>query len=343
MLNLPKSKVAAIQAAPIFLDVAATIDKACSLIAEAAGNGAKLVAFPEVFVAGYPYWNWLMTPIEGAAWFEKLCFASIEVPGPETDRLCAKAREHDCVVVIGVNERDPRSIATLYNTNLIIGADGTLLGRHRKLVPTWAEKLTWAGGDGSSLRVYDTPVGPLGTLACGENTNTLARFALLSAGELVHVANYIALPVAPASYDMAAAIRIRATAHSFEGKLFTIVACSTVSEEIMAAMSVGRPENRALLERRDSAFSGVIDPHGNLVGDPLIDDEGIVYAEIDLRQCIGPKQMHDIIGAYNRFDIFDLRVDRRQRSSANFLDEPTLPRRPDYQSSGAGGCDGDDL
>src|SRR3546814_4780814 len=126
---------------------------------------------------------------------------------------------------------------TIYNCNLVIGADGSLLGRHRKLVPTWAEKLTWAGGDGASIRVYDTPVGPLGTLACGENTNTLARFALLSQGELVHVANYIALPVAPASYNMAEAIKIRATAHSFEGKVFTIVACSTVSEEIIAARS----------------------------------------------------------------------------------------------------------
>ena len=322
MLNLPKSKVAAVQTSPVFLDPAATVDKACALIAEAAGNGARLIAFPEVFVAGYPYWNWLMTPIEGGVWFERLCRASIEIPGPEADRLCAAAREHDCVVVIGVNERHPHSPATLYNTNLIIGADGALLGRHRKLVPTWAEKLTWAGGDGASLRVYDTPVGPIGTLACGENTNTLARFALLSAGELIHVANYIALPVAPASYNMADAIRIRAAAHSFEGKVFTVVACSTLNEEIIAAMSDGRPENRALLERRNSAFSGVIDPQGNLVGEPLIDDEGIVYAEIDLGQCIQPRQMHDIIGAYNRFDIFELRVDRRPHASATFLDEP---------------------
>ena len=247
------------------------------------------------------------------------------MPGPEVEQLCAAARAHDCTVVIGVNERDPRALGTLYNTNLVIGADGTLLGRHRKLVPTWAEKLTWAGGDGASLRVYDTPVGPLGTLACGENTNTLARFALLSAGELVHVANYISLPVAPASYNMADAIRIRATAHSFEGKLFTIVACSTVSEEIIAAMSAGRPENRALLERRQSAFSGVIGPDGNLVGDPLIDDEGIVYAEIDLSRCIQPKQMHDIIGAYNRFDIFDLRIDRRPRTSASWRDDEVPP------------------
>jgi aliphatic nitrilase len=278
-----------------------------------------------VFVAGYPYWNWLMTPVEGSEWFERLCRAAIAVPGPEVEQLCAAARAHDCTVVIGVNERDPRALGTLYNTNLVIGADGTLLGRHRKLVPTWAEKLTWAGGDGASLRVYDTPVGPLGTLACGENTNTLARFALLSAGELVHVANYISLPVAPASYNMADAIRIRATAHSFEGKLFTIVACSTVSEEIIAAMSAGRPGNRALLERRQSAFSGVIGPDGNLVGDPLIDDEGIVYAEIDLARCIQPKQMHDIIGAYNRFDIFDLRIDRRPRTSASWRDDEVPP------------------
>jgi nitrilase len=328
MMDLPRSKVAAVQTAPVFLDPSATVEKACSLIAEAASNGARLVAFPEVFVAGYPYWNWLMTPIEGSAWFERLCRTAIQIPGPEVERLCRAAREHDCVVVIGVNERAPRSVATLYNTNLVIGADGSILGRHRKLVPTWAEKLTWTGGDGSSLRVYDTPVGPLGTLACGENTNPLARFALLSAGELIHVANYIALPVAPVSYDMAAAIRIRATAHSFEGKVFTVVACSTISEEIIAAMSAGRPENRALLERKNSAFSGVIDPHGNPVGDPLIDSEGIVYAEIDLNECIQPKQMHDIIGSYNRFDIFDLRVDRRPHASATFLEEDEASEAP---------------
>jgi aliphatic nitrilase len=333
MLELPRSKVAAVQAAPVFLDAAATTDKACALIAEAARNGAKLVAFPEVFVPGYPYWNWLMTPIEGGAWFERLCRAAITVPGPEIARICATARAHDCVVVIGVNERDPRALGTLYNTNVIIGADGTLLGRHRKLVPTWAEKLTWAGGDGASLRIYETKVGPLGTLACGENTNTLARFALLAAGELVHVANYIALPVAPASYNMAEAIRIRAAAHSFEGKLFTVVSCSTISEDIITAMSAERPANRALLERRQSAFSGIIDPSGNAIGTPLIDEEGIVYADIDLNACIQPKQMHDIIGAYNRFDIFDLHIDRRPRTAAAFRDTDPAPEpKPDTET-----------
>ncbi len=308
MLNLPRFKAAAVQAAPVFLDPAATVDKAASLIREAAANGAELVAFPEVFVAGYPYWSWIADPVSGSPRFEKLVRASILVPGPEIDRLCTAAREAGVHVVIGVNERSPVSVGTLYNTMVFIGPDGTILGKHRKLVPTWAEKMTWAHGDGSTLKVYDTAIGPLGGLACGENTNTLARFSLLAQGELVHVASYIALPVAPPDYDMAEAIKVRAAAHCFEGKLFTIVSCSTVSEEIIAAMETLVPDARARLERRNSAFSGILGPDGRVVGAPLIDDEGIVYAEIDLSRCIQPKQMHDIIGHYNRFDVFDLRV-----------------------------------
>ena len=267
MLNLPRFKAAAVQAAPAFLDPVATVDKAASLIREAAANGAALVAFPEVFVAGYPYWSWIVDPVAGSAWFEKLVRASIMVPGPEVDQLCTVAREAGVHVVIGVNERSPVSLGTLYNTMLFIGPDGEILGKHRKLVPTWAEKLTWAHGDGSTLTVYDTAIGPLGGLACGENTNTLARFTLLAQGELVHVASYIALPVAPPDYDMAEAIRVRAAAHCFEGKLFTIVSCSTVSEEIIAAMETLVPDARARLERKNSAFSGILGPDGRTVGD----------------------------------------------------------------------------
>jgi aliphatic nitrilase len=128
---------------------------------------------------------------------------------------------------------------------------------------------------------------------------------------LIHVASYIALPVAPPDYNMAEAIRLRAAAHSFEGKLFTIVSCSTVSEEIITAMSEIRPDARTVLSRSSSAFSGVIGPDGRLVGESLIDEEGIVCADIDLNRCIQPKQMHDIVGHYNRFDIFNLQVNRR--------------------------------
>jgi aliphatic nitrilase len=330
MLNLHRFKAAAVQASPVFLDPGATVDKAAALVREAAANGAELVAFPEVFVPGYPYWNWITDPVSGSPWFEKLAKASVLVPGPEIDVVRKAARDAACHVVLGVNERSPVSLGAIYNTLVFIGPDGSLLGKHRKLVPTWAEKLTRTGGDGSSLRVYDTEIGPLGALACGENINTLARFALLGQGELVHVASYISLPVAPPDYDMAEAIKLRAIAHSFEGKIFTIVSCSTVSDEIIAAMEGVVPDARVRLERKSSAFSGVIGPEGRVVGEPLIDDEGIVYADIDLNRCIQPKQMHDIVGHYNRFDVFDLKINRRPLAPLGWA-EAERPEKHDME------------
>jgi aliphatic nitrilase len=233
--------------------------------------------------------------------------------------LYQAAKDHNIHIVIGINERGD-SYGEIYNTNLIIDNQGKLIGKHRKLVPTWAEKLTWTSGDGSSLKVYDTEIGPIGTLACGENTNTLARFTLLTQGELIHIANYISLPVAPPDYDMAEAIKIRAAAHSFEGKLFTIVSCSTISQEIKDALRADVPNVDELLTRKNSAFSGFIGPNGAVIGTPLIDDEGIIYADIDLEKCIQPKQMHDILGHYNRFDIFDLRVNTAPNRKITFID-----------------------
>jgi predicted amidohydrolase len=334
MWNLEPTKVAAIQAAPVFLDPAATTEKACRLIAQAAAQGARVIALPEVFIPGYPYWSWMMSPLEGSKWFRALFKASILVPGPETGLLARAARDAGAYVVIGVNERSPVSLGTIYNTNLVFGPDGSLLGRHRKLVPTFAEKLTWASGDGSSLRTYETPYGAIGTLACGENTNTLARFTLLSQGELIHVANYIAFPFT-GNYDMPEAIRIRAGAHSFEGKVFTIVACSAMSDQIVDTLGA-TDEQRRLMSGRPNAFSGVFGPDGRLATEPLIDEEGIVYADIDPERCIEPKQYQDITGAYNRFDIFDLRVNRRANASAQFADaapperaQERTPERPE--------------
>jgi predicted amidohydrolase len=319
MNKLPIFKAAAVQAAPCFLDSGATVAKASDLIAEASRNGAKLVVFPEVFVPGYPYWNWCMTPLEGSAWFRRLCLNAIEIPGPEIDVLCEAARSAGVYVVIGINERSNNSLATIYNTNVIISPQGVVIGRHRKLVPTFAEKLTWASGDGSSIRVYDSELGRIGMLACGENTNTLARFSLLAQGELIHIANYIGFPFIE-NYDMTAAIQIRAGAHAFEGKIFTVVSCSAMSQEIIDTVGVDE-KTRAMLSGKPNAFSGIFGPNGQLVAPPLIDDEGIVYAEIDLNQCIEPKQYHDIIGAYNRFDIFKLSVDRSVLAPAQFGDD----------------------
>jgi len=318
-MEFKKFKAAAVQTSPVFLNVEKTIEKAISFVKEATVNGANLVAFPEVFVAGYPYWNWIMTPVQGSKWYEQLYKSSVKVEDEVMQPLFQAAKNFNCHIIIGINERGD-SYGEIYNTNLIIDNKGNLIGKHRKLVPTWAEKLTWTSGDGSSLKVYNTEIGPIGTLACGENTNTLARFTLLSQGELIHIANYISLPVAPPDYDMAEAIKIRAAAHSFEGKLFTIVSCSTISKEIMEALKHDVPNVEELLTRKNSAFSGIIGPNGAVVGQPLIDDEGIVYADIDLEKCIQPKQMHDILGHYNRFDIFDLRVNTAPTRKITFID-----------------------
>lgn len=318
-MTFPNFKAAAVQTSPVFLNLEKTIDKAISFIKEAHEHGAQLIAFPEVFIAGYPYWNWIMTPVQGSKWYEQLYRNSVAVSDESMKPLFQAAKDFNMHIVIGINERGD-SYGEIYNTNLIIDNHGNLIGKHRKLVPTWAEKLTWTSGDGSSLKVYKTEIGPIGTLACGENTNTLARFTLLSQGELIHIANYISLPVAPPDYNMAEAIKIRAAAHSFEGKLFTIVSCSTISKEIMEVLKPDVSNVEELLTRKSSAFSGIIGPNGAVVGEPLIDDEGIVYAAIDLSKCIQPKQMHDILGHYNRFDIFDLRVNIAPTKKITFME-----------------------
>lgn len=315
MSSLPKFKAAAVQAAPCFLDVRKTMIKVQELTTQAARNGAKLVVFPEVFIAGYPYWNWLYNPFRGSPWFRKLVLNSISVPGPEVNDLCRLARTLDVHIAIGVNERDEHSIGAIYNTNLLISPEHGLINKRRKLVPTFAEKLTWTSGDGEGLRATDTPLGRIGMLACGENTNTLARFTLLAEGEHIHIANFIGFPFVT-NYDMPEAIKIRCAAHAFEGKVFNIVACSAVSDEIIDALATN-DEERKMLSGKPNAFSGIIDPHGQVISEPLIDVEGITYAEIDLERCIEPKQMQDIIGNYNRFDIFQLHVDRRSKTPLN--------------------------
>jgi nitrilase len=305
--TVSRFNVAAVQAAPIWMNTTATIERACGLIREAASHDARLVAFPEVYVPGYPYWNWIMTPFEGSRWFRILSKQSVLVPGEHTHVLCAQARASSVYVVIGINERSPISAGTIYNTNLVIDPQGEIIGRHRKLVPTWAEKLTWGGGDGSSLRVYDTDIGHLGTLACGENTNTLARFALLAQGEEIHVANYPAFPFN--QYDMVQAISLRAGAHSFEGKVYTIVASSVLTNDIIDAVCATEIQ-REMMTRKPNAMSTIFGPDGMIIGTPLIDNEGIVYAEIDLDLPIELKQMHDIVGHYNRFDVLSLHLNR---------------------------------
>lgn len=322
MSNFLKFKAAAVQAAPVFLDTLGTMEKISAYVSEAAQSGASIVVFPEVFISGYPYWNWLKNPLDGSAWFKRLYHSAIDVPGPEVQELCVLARDNEIYIAIGVNERGARNVGAIYNTNLLISPSKGLLNRQRKLVPTFAEKLSWTPGDALGLRVSETRLGPVGMLACGENTNTLARFALLAEGELIHLANFVAFPFID-NYDMPAAIKTRIGAHSFEGKVFSIVSCSAMSEEIVNAIADSE-EERKRMSGSPNAFSAIFDPQGRIISEPLVDVEGITYADIDLEQCITPKQYHDILGHYNRFDILSLQIDRTERPPVRYVHDTRI-------------------
>ena len=275
---------------------------------------------------GFPVWASVQAPIKNHEYFKRLAANSIEVPGSEVGQLCAAARENEIFVSMGVSERSSLSVGCLWNTNLLISADGALLNHHRKLVPTFYEKLIWANGDGDGLRVCDTPLGKLGMLICGENTNPLARYALIAQGEQVHVSSYPpAWPTRPANepgrYDLASAIKIRAGAHSFEGKVFNIVSSGFLDQRTMRELHDLDHEARETLEGSPRAVSMILGPSGEILGDTLCESEGLLYQDIDIAQCVEPKQFHDVVGYYNRFDIFELNVTRKRLQPVAFTDE----------------------
>ena len=323
MQPLPRYQAAACHVSPIYFDVEATLDKACSLIAEAARHGARLVAFPEAFLCAFPVWSGVRAPVENHDFFVSMACSSIRVDGPELLRIRKLARQRGVVVSMGLNESTSASLGCIYDTNVLIGSDGKLLVHHRKLVPTFWEKLTWANGDGRGLVVVDTEAGRIGALICGENTNPLARYALIAQGEQVHVASYSPRwPTHPAgasgAYDLAAAIRIRSGAHAFEGKCFNVVASGFLSDAAADLICRGETKARELIDASPRSVSLIIDPSGSVISEVLQNEEGIVYAEIDVKKCIVPKQFHDLSGSYNRFDVFKLQVNRSALAPVTF-------------------------
>jgi nitrilase len=323
MQTLPRYKAAACHASPIYFDVEATVEKACSLIAEAARNGASLIAFPEAFLCAFPVWSGVRAPVENHEFFVQMARSSLRIDGPELLHIRKVAKQLGVTVSMGLNESTSASLGCIYDTNVLIGSNGDILVHHRKLVPTFWEKLTWANGDGRGLVVVDTEVGRLGALICGENTNPLARYSLIAQGEQVHVASYSPRwPTHPVgdrgNYDLAAAIRIRSGAHAFEGKCFNVVASGFFSDDAADLICRGESKARELIESSPRSVSLIIDPNGNVVSEVLQNEEGIVYGEIDINRCVIPKQFHDLSGGYNRFDVFQLSVNRSAHTPAQF-------------------------
>lgn len=325
MSNLPRFKAAAVHAAPVFLDRAATTEKAVSILREAARNGAEFVAFPETYIPAFPVWAATGAPITNHDLFARMAAESVFLDGPEVTRLRQEARALGVFVSIGISERSAASLGALWNANLLIGEDGGILVHHRKLVPTFYEKLVWAPGDGAGLQVADTRIGRLGGLICGENTNPLARFALMAQGEQVHVSSWPPIwptrpPAEAGNFDNVAANRIRASAHCFEAKCFGIVTAGFMDRAMRDALVARDPACAPVLDGTPRAASFFVDPTGAQIGDALQDAEGIVYAEIDIAHCVEPKQFHDVVGYYNRYDVFDLKISRIRQQPATFLD-----------------------
>lgn len=338
----PKFKAAACHVAPVFLDSVASAEKAVALIGEAARAGADLVVFPEGYMPGFPLWAALRAPIHNHDLFKRLAAESVRLDGPEIGAVRAAARRNGVLVSLGFSEGTEASVGCLWNANVLIGRDGAILNHHRKLVPTFYEKLIWANGDARGLRVTPTEIGRVGMLICGENTNPLARYALMAQGEQVHISTYPpAWPTRPpgesAAYDLKRAIEIRAGAHAFEAKVFNIVCSAVLDAGAKAILCEGDPALADLVDRTPAGVSMILDPTGSHVVAPTQGDETIVYADIDTAACVEPKQFHDVVGYYNRFDIFQLSVDRTPREPVNFS---TAARPMAYAADGTDGAVG---
>ncbi len=282
--QLPKFKAAAVQASAVFLDRDASVEKACRLIKEAAQNGAKLIAFPEVFISGGPYWAWTMSYSKGLPFSKELYLNSIEVPSETTEKIAAVAQRYGCHVMIGVNERDNK---TIYNTQLFFDGGGKLLGRHRKLKVTGAEKLVWGEGDGSTHRVYATELGRIGGLACGEHAQVLPGYTLAAMGEQIHVASWIGFALADTTLT-----EICSRFHAIAYNCFVICSQSVVDPAIGERIGVDLVPGRA--------WTAIIEAgSGNVMAGPLSPtEEGIVYADIDLNQAVPHYFLQESTGHY---------------------------------------------
>ena len=307
--RLPAYRVAAVQAAPVFLDRDATVEKGCRLIAELASQGASLAVFPETWLPGYPVWTnadarWNYGPAKKL--YGQLYRNAVDVPGPAVSRLCEAAREHRVAVVMGIHERT--QTGTLYNTIVFIDRNGELLGKHRKLVPTYHERMVWGRGDGSTLSVFDTELGRLGGLVCWEHWMPLARYALYAEGEQVHAALW---PSATETFLLSC------RAMAFEGRVFVVAAASYLEKAMLPDDFPLRQEMEDFPDLLCRGGSAVIGPDARFIAGPVYDCETIVYADIDLNRLPEEKQLLDVAGHYSRPDVFSLRVNRTRMEAVS--------------------------
>jgi nitrilase len=296
-------RVACVQAEPVILDRARTMDKLAALTAEAKAAGAQLVVFPEAFVPVYPSsaWakflaGWADPRAKGA--FAQLAREAMDVPGPDSDRLGELAREHEVWLVTGVNERDPERPGTLYNTLLYHGPDGKLAVHHRKLVPTNHERMVWGQGDGRGLRALPTPLGRIGGLICWENYMPLARFSLYESG----VEIYLAPTADDGDAWQATLVHIARESRAF------VVSPAHFQRGASYPQDFPLREEVAGIDFVGRGGSAILAPDGSYLAGPLYSEEGILYADLDPELLYQERQRFDAAGHYHRPDVLELHV-----------------------------------
>jgi len=303
-------KVAVVQASPVVFDRERTLEKLCSLAGEAARKGARLVLFPEAFISAYPRGLDFGAVVgnrtdAGRRDFQRYWESSVDVPGPAVDALSKTARTHDIYLVVGVVERDG---GTLYCTVLFFAPDGSYLGKHRKVMPTASERLVWGFGDGSTMPVFDTPLGKLGAVICWENYLPLLRAAMYAKGIELYCA-----PTADMRDSWIASMRHIAV----EGRCF-VLSCNQFNRRKDFPTDYRTPfgdDPETVMSRGGSC---IVDPFGNFLAEPNVDGEAILIADIDRSQIVQGKYDIDVVGHYARPDIFQLYVDEQPKRPVSY-------------------------
>jgi nitrilase len=305
-------RVAAVQAEYVLMNSAATLDRVAALTADAAAKGADLVVFPEAFIPGTPIWIDTQ-PIwaNDEEWFRLLAENAVIVPGPATDRLGAIAREHGVWLVIGVQEKDPHG-STIYNAVLYISADGTLVDKHRKLMPTGSERTVWGMGDGSTLRAVETPFGRIGGLICWENYMPLARFHMYAQGIDLWLAPTLAVGDAWVSTMRHLARENRMFVVGVNPVLHVDHIPPDFPHRDLLAPASHVEANGPWLEHGNTV---VVAPTGAIIEGPVREREETILVDLDLGQVAAARRLFDPVGHYNRPDVFRLHVDVSPRTA----------------------------
>lgn len=298
-------KAAAVQISPVLYSREGTTEKVLNAIAEAAKIGVELIVFPETFIPYYPYFSFIQAPVLMGKEHMSLYEQAVEVPSLVTEEVSKAAKANNMVVVLGVNERDGGS---LYNTQLIFDADGTLLLKRRKITPTYHERMVWGQGDGSGLQVLDTAVGKLGALACWEHYNPLARYSLMAQQEQIHCAQF---PGSMVGQIFAEQTEVTIRHHALEAGCFVVNSTGWLTTEQITQICPDEKLQRVLT---GGCYTAIISPEGVPLCEPITEGEGMAIADLDFSLIIKRKRMMDSVGHYSRPDLLQLQVNTNQHS-----------------------------